>query len=119
MPKPIPSAEDHNGDGLGILSRPRAYVRYTQDDFVDIGDEETGEGVLFQLEHVLHSDTSAARWLFTGQDGMTVLLPLYEGEGTYRLVRDVLEFTTELGARSIPITVEYLDPSISVEVWEY
>lgn len=113
MIEPMRTHEDHNGDGLGIPQFSRRCTELTRDNFTVSGSDLT-------FTHVLQADTGAIRIAYIPS---STIAKLYgpAGTGLSRILPNVVDGTSTLDSRTIPLRVTGHDEDTTFEIiiWEY
>jgi hypothetical protein len=109
------SAEDHNGDGLGIPPFPRKYTELTRASFSASGSD-------LVAAHTLQKDTSVVIFNFV-PSGTSVRFFVPADDGFSRILPDKLwpHSVLDDGKRDVPlkITGHDADSAFTIDIWEY
>ncbi len=111
----VRSAEDHNGDGLGIPPFPRKYTELTRASFSASGSD-------LIATHTLQADTSVFIFNIV-QSGASVRFFVPAGVGSSRILADKLwpHSVLDEGKRDIPLKISGhdADSTFTIDIWEY
>ncbi|NKJ77754.1 hypothetical protein [Rhizobium leguminosarum] len=111
----VRSAEDHNGDGLGIPPFPRKYTELTRTSFSVSGSD-------LVATHELHKDTSVVIFNFA-PSGASVRFYVPANDGFSRVLPDKLwpHSVLDDSKRAVPLKIIGHDASstFTIDIWEY
>lgn len=111
----VRSAEDHNGDGLGIPPFPRKYTELTRTSFSVSGSD-------LIAEHTLRAETSVVIFNFV-PSGTSVRFYIPAAEGFSRILPDKLwpHSVLDDDKRGVALKVSGhdADSAFTIGIWEY